>query len=97
VGARNWSLARAVDEIPDFHPPVPPATSKPLLVFLDLENPIPVCLEEACRCLNRAEETTAHSLRATPMTIDLTMKAMARKIPRRRSRAFTTERWRMNA
>ena len=42
VGTRNRGLARMVDEIPDFHPFVPPATSEPLLVLLDLEDRIPV-------------------------------------------------------
>ena len=31
-----------VDEIPNFHPSVPPPTSKPLLVFPDTEDFIPV-------------------------------------------------------
>jgi len=43
VGTRNRSLARRLDEIPGFHPSVPPATSEPLLVFLDLKDRIPVC------------------------------------------------------
>lgn len=43
VGTRNRSLARAVDEIPDFRPSAPPATSKPLLVFPDIKDRIPVC------------------------------------------------------
>lgn len=43
MGTRNRSLARVVDEIPDFPPPVPPPTSECLLVFFDLEDLIPVC------------------------------------------------------
>lgn len=43
VGTGNRSLARTVDEIPDFHPSVPPATFEPLLVFLDLKDLNPVC------------------------------------------------------
>ena len=43
MGTRNWSLARMVDEIPDLHSPVPPATSEPVLVFPDLEDHVPVC------------------------------------------------------
>ena len=42
VGTTNRSLACTVDEIPGFRPAVPPATSEPLLVFLDLEDCIPV-------------------------------------------------------
>jgi hypothetical protein len=43
LGTGNGSLARTVDEIPDFHPSVPPATAEYLLVFLDIEDLIPVC------------------------------------------------------
>ena len=42
MGTRNGSLARTVDEISDFRPSIPPATSESLLVFLDLKDPIPV-------------------------------------------------------
>ena len=44
MGARNRSLARMVDEISNFHPLVPPTTAEPLLVFLDLEDRVSVCL-----------------------------------------------------
>jgi len=43
MGTRNGCLAHMVDEIPDFCPSIPPATSEPLLVLLDLEDLIPVC------------------------------------------------------
>jgi hypothetical protein len=43
LGTTDRSLARMVDEIPDFRPSVPPATLEPLLVFLDPKDRIPVC------------------------------------------------------
>lgn len=43
MGTRNRCLARMVDEIPDLRPSAPTATSEYLLVFLDLEDLIPVC------------------------------------------------------
>ena len=46
VGTTNRSLARRLDEIPSFHPSVPPATSEPLLVLLDPKDRVPVC--QAC-------------------------------------------------
>ena len=43
MGTGNRSLARVVDEIPDFHPSASPTIPEPLLVFLDLKNRISVC------------------------------------------------------
>ena len=43
MGARNRSLARMVDEIPNFYPPTPPSTPEPLLVLLDLKDRVSVC------------------------------------------------------
>lgn len=44
MGTRNRSLASMVDEIPNFHPPATPATPEPLLVLLDPEDRVSVCL-----------------------------------------------------
>lgn len=44
MGTRNRGLACMVDEISNFHPLAPPAMPEPLLVFLDLEDRVPVCL-----------------------------------------------------
>lgn len=44
MGTRDGGLACVVDEIPDFHPPVPPATTQHFLVLLGLEDRISVRL-----------------------------------------------------
>ena len=61
MGTRDGGLACVVDEIPDFHPPVPPATTQPFLVLLGLEDRISVRLVVPTE-LDQAETITRSAI-----------------------------------